>query len=97
MVGVAWAVQYSSSMKKMSDSAQVKMNVALTAAASTDLAKFSAFDLTQAASYALRDGVKDIDARGAWRCRYEDPRTADEEKRALMVAELERRGEAVPS
>ncbi len=75
----------------MSDSAQVKMNAALAGASDYAKDNFRSFDLTQAATLALRNGVDTIDACGLWRVRLEDPKTADEMLRDAMVAELRRR------
>lgn len=79
-------------MKKMSDSAQVRMNAAISSATTTPMDTFRRFDLTQAATYSIEAGIKAIDNFGLWTVRVEDAPTDDMQKRALLVAEMKRRG-----
>jgi hypothetical protein len=85
-------------MAKMSSSAQVRMNVALTKATDASgitLAQVRDYDLAQASLSALRAGVAALDERGLWRASLDHPRTDDEEKRVIIADELRRRGEFV--
>jgi hypothetical protein len=72
------------------------LNVTMLDPTKISLATLRAADIRKVPSEYIRRGIAAIDDHGFWRATLDQPKTKDEQKRAILCEELVRRGEKAP-